>query len=126
MTGITRAGENRRTETPNAVMTTLASPATADSASLSLWRVEMAGGAQGPAHSFDSEQIWTVVEGSVKIRVGESATELGAGDTIVIPASVERQIEAPKGAELLVCGMADAVVTATGEPEPRGTPDWIA
>ena len=41
-----RAGENRRTETPNATMTTLASPTLGSTAGLSMWQVEMAAGAR--------------------------------------------------------------------------------
>ena len=47
-TSLVRAGQARRTETPNALMTTLASPSQGPTAGLSMWRVEMRAGQQGP------------------------------------------------------------------------------
>lgn len=126
MNPLVRAGENRRTETPNATMTTLASPSTSGSASLSLWQVEMDNGATGPRHSFDSEQIWSLLEGRLTIAVGDDRHELHPGDTLVIGPDVERQIAAAAPSKILVCGHADAVATAIGEGRPRGTPAWIA
>jgi quercetin dioxygenase-like cupin family protein len=87
-----RAAEGRRTETPSATMTTLASPTLGPSEGLSLWRVEMEAGVTGPLHVFDSEQLWTVLAGELTIAVDAAPTELGAGDTVVIPAGVERQV----------------------------------
>jgi quercetin dioxygenase-like cupin family protein len=121
-----RAGENRRTETPNATMTTLASPTLGATAGLSLWQVEMAAGAQGPRHMFDSEQLWTVLEGDLVVTVAGEAVELAPGDTLVLPAGAERQISATTAVRLLVCGHGNALVQVPGEDRPRGTPAWIA
>lgn len=125
MIATVRAGQNRRTETPNATMTTLASPTLGATAGLSMWQVEMAAGARGPSHVFDSEQLWTVFEGRVSVSVSGEAIELEAGDTLVLPAGAERQISATTAARLLVCGHGDAVVRVPGEDAPRGTPAWI-
>jgi quercetin dioxygenase-like cupin family protein len=126
MPSTVRATEGRRTETPNATMTTLASPTLGPTAGLSLWRVEMAPDADGPLHTFDREQLWTVLDGEVTIAVDGAPSDLAAGDTIVIPAGVERQIHARTAACLIVCGSGDAVVGVRGEEAPRGTPPWIA
>jgi quercetin dioxygenase-like cupin family protein len=126
MISTVRAAESRRTETPNATMTTLASPSLGASAGLSMWQVEMTAAAQGPAHVFDSEQLWTVLEGEVSVTVDGESSELAAGDTVVFPAGAERQITAQKPVRLLVCGHGDAVVRVPGEEAPRGTPAWIA
>lgn len=121
-----RAGENRRTQTPNATMRTLASPTLGPTAGLSMWQVEMAPGAQGPRHVFDSEQLWTVLEGTVSVEVDDLACELATGDTIVLAAGAERQISARTAVRLLVCGRGDAIARVPGEDTPRGTPSWIA
>jgi quercetin dioxygenase-like cupin family protein len=121
-----RAGESRSTETPNATMTTLASPTLGPTSRLSMWRVEMTAGAQGPRHVFDSEQLWTVLDGHVSVAVDDQTVELAAGDTIVLAAGTERQIWADTVVRLLVCGHGDAVVRVPGEDTPRGTPPWIA
>jgi quercetin dioxygenase-like cupin family protein len=120
------ANENRRTETPNATMTTLASPTLGPTAGLSMWRVEMAAGAHGPRHAFDSEQLWTVLEGEISVAVDDHARDLAAGDTVVLPAGVDRQISARTPARLLVCGRGDAIARVPGEDASRGTPPWIA
>jgi quercetin dioxygenase-like cupin family protein len=121
-----RADATRRTETPNATMTTLASPTLGATAGLSLWWVQMAAGSSGPRHVFDSEQVWTAVDGRVTVQLGADRHELGPGDTLVVPAGAERQIHAVTPARLLVCGHGDAVVRVTGEDAPRGTPAWIS
>lgn len=126
MINVVRAGRRRRTETPNATMTTLASPTLGDSAGLSLWQVEMSAGARGPRHVFDSEQLWTVVAGELTVVVADGAVDIAAGDTLVLPAGVERQITATTAARLVVCGHGDAGVRVPGEQAPRGTPTWIA
>jgi quercetin dioxygenase-like cupin family protein len=120
------AADGRRTETPNATMTTLASPTLGPTDGLSLWQVEMEAGVTGPLHAFDSEQLWTVLAGEVTIAVDGAPTELGAGDTVVLPAGVERRVTARTVARLIVCGAGDAVASVPGEEEPRGTPPWIA
>lgn len=121
-----RAAEGRRTETPNATMTTLASPTLGPTAGLSLWRVEMERGASGPLHVFDREQLWTVLDGELTIAVDGVPTDLAPGDTVVIPPGVERQVTARAAATLIVCGPGDAVASVPGEDAPRGTPPWIA
>jgi quercetin dioxygenase-like cupin family protein len=123
---IVTAADKRRTETPNATMTTLASPTLGGSAGLSLWRVSMRAGARGPLHVVDSEQLWTVLAGAITITLGAQAHQLRSGDTIVLPAAVERRIEATRPAQLLVCGHGTASVSVPGEEAPRGTPPWIA
>lgn len=120
------AAENRRVETPNVTMTTLASPTLGTTAGLSIWRVEMAAGARGPQHAFDSEQLWTVLEGELSVLIAGEAGELTAGDTVVLPAGAEREIHARTVVRALVCGHGDAVVRVPGEKTPRGTPAWIA
>lgn len=125
MSGPIRSTEVRRVQTPNATMTTLASPSLGFSQTLSLWRVEMQAGQQGPLHVFDSEQVWTAQRGQVAIEVDGATAELDAGDTLVIAAESMRQVTARTDVELLVCGRGDAVASVPGEPTSRGTPPWI-
>ena len=126
MSLLVRAGERRRSETPNATMTTLASPTLGATAALSMWQVEMAAGAQGPRHVFDSEQVWTVLEGQLVAAVAGEESDLRAGDTVVLPAGAERQLSATTDVRVLVCGHGDATARVPGEDAPRGTPPWIA
>src|ERR1700728_2890552 len=90
---IVHAQEVRRHETPNAVMSTLASPSLG-SAELSLWRVAMAAGQRGPQHTFDVEQVWTVVSGAADVELDGETHAVAPGDTLIIPASATRRIAA--------------------------------
>jgi quercetin dioxygenase-like cupin family protein len=126
MTSIVRADERRRTETANATMTTFASPTLGATAGISVWQVDMTGGARGPEHVFDSEQVWTVIEGELTVTLASENTTLRPGDTIVLPAGGIRQVTARSDARALVCGHGNSIVQVPGEADPRGTPEWIA
>ncbi|MGK2938856.1 MAG: cupin domain-containing protein [Solirubrobacteraceae bacterium] len=121
-----RAEDTRRTETPNAAMTTLASPTLGSTDGLSLWRVAMAAGQRGPRHIFDTEQIWTVLEGAITIETRQSTVALRGGDTVALPAGIERQLTAEQDTIAIVAGDGAASVFVPGEDAPRGTPPWIA
>jgi quercetin dioxygenase-like cupin family protein len=118
------AADARRSETPNAVMTTLASPTLGGTARLALWRVRMEPGQAGPVHSFDSEQVWTVVAGAARATVDGEPVALSTGDTLVLPGGVVRRIEADGAFEAVVAGCAGQQAHAEGR-EPA-TPPWIA
>ncbi|MFI0355182.1 cupin domain-containing protein [Actinomadura sp. 9N407] len=102
-----RHADCRRTETPNGVMTTLASPTQGD-AGTAVWRVDMLPGRTGPLHTFDTEQVWSCLDGGATIDLGGRGLTVGPGDTVVMPAGVPRQVTT--GAE----GGFVAVVTAPG------------
>jgi mannose-6-phosphate isomerase-like protein (cupin superfamily) len=121
-----RAAAMRRTETPNAVMTTVASPTQGPTSGLSVWRVSMRRGQQGPPHVFDAEQVWHVVVGRVQIEIDDVGVSLTSGDAVVVPAGTIRQVSAVTDTELVVAGTGTARVSVPGEPASRGTPAWIA
>ncbi|MFB4276517.1 MULTISPECIES: cupin domain-containing protein [unclassified Nonomuraea] len=85
------AGESRKVETPNGVMTTLASP-TQGQAGQAVWRVDARPGMVGPVHAFDAELVWTWLDGGAVVELGGERYEVGAGDTMVLPADVSRQM----------------------------------
>jgi quercetin dioxygenase-like cupin family protein len=126
VTQLVRGDGAKVTETPNATMTTLASPSASGSTSLSLWTVEMVAGQQGPEHVFDSEQAWTVLAGEVSIEVDGVTQPMVAGDSLTLAGGVVRQVTAVSDVRLIACGLSDATVQVPGEAESRGTPPWIA
>jgi quercetin dioxygenase-like cupin family protein len=123
---VIRSAEARRTETPNAVMTTLASPTQGDAA-LAVWRVDMEPGQAGPAHAFDAEQVWTVVAGGATVDLDGGPKRVTVGDTVVIPAAAPRRVVADTQA-----GLAAIVAARPGararmlDGTDRGVPAWIA
>ena len=121
-----RSNAMRRTETPNAVMTTLASPTQGSTNELSMWKVHMRAGQQGPLHVFDSEQVWCVLDGDIEIAVDNQSMRLEPGDAVVLAAETQRQITALHDADMIVCGRSHAIASVPGEAESRGTPAWIS
>jgi quercetin dioxygenase-like cupin family protein len=105
---VIRRAESRRTETPNAVMTTLASPAQGG-AGEAVWRVDMRPGQAGPLHAVDTEQVWTVLDGAGVFELDGRSHKLEAGDTVVIPADVPRRVSVGSAA-----GFAAVVVAPAG------------
>lgn len=121
------AADARITETPNASMTTLASPTQGGTTALSLWRTTMGPGQRGPIHRFDVEQAWHLLEGKARIAVDGEAIDLAVGDTVVVPAASTRQVETTTGAVFVVCSPAGAVATPLGDDGPGApvSPAWI-
>jgi quercetin dioxygenase-like cupin family protein len=105
---VIRRAETRRTETPSAVMTTLASP-TQGGAGHAVWRVDMRPGQAGPLHAIDTEQIWTVLDGAAVVELDGRKHTVQAGDTVVIAADTPRRVSVHSTA-----GFAAVVVAATG------------
>jgi quercetin dioxygenase-like cupin family protein len=105
---VIRHADSRRTETPNAVMTTLASPAQGG-AGHSVWRVDMRPGQAGPLHAIDAEQVWTVLDGGATVELDGHSHAVGPGDTLVMPADTPRRVSADPAA-----GFAAIVVAHPG------------
>jgi quercetin dioxygenase-like cupin family protein len=126
MKHLVKRADARTTVTPNATMTTLASPTLGATSGRSLWLVDMTAGATGPMHVFDTEQIWTVIDGHVAIEIEGVAHPLKAGDTLVIPGGAERRVHATTACRMLVTGDATATASVPGESQSRGTPAWIS
>ena len=122
---LVRSDAARRVETPNAVMTTYASPSQGGAAA-ALWRVEMAPGAVGPLHVMDGEQIWTVLDGAATVSVDDERLDARVGDTVVLDAGRPRRIAADpqRGLTAIVTGRGADVASGPGR-EPT-VPPWIA
>lgn len=124
--GVIRHADSRRTQTPNAMMTTLASP-TQGGARQALWRVDMRPGQAGPPHVFDTEQVWTVLEGGATVELDKQTLAIEPGDTVVMPAGVPRRVTADPQAGLAAIVTAPAGARArTPDGTDHGVPPWIA
>lgn len=127
---ITRPAEQRVSATPNAVMTTLASPTLSATADLSVWRVAMSAGQQGPRHLFDVEQVWVVLAGEPTVAGDGAEERLAPGDAVTFPAGVQRRITAgADDVEFLVCGAGRGravPIADEGTPGEPVLPPWVA
>jgi quercetin dioxygenase-like cupin family protein len=105
--------------TPNAVMTSLATPSRG-STEVSAWTVRMAPGTGGPRHAMDREQIWLPLSGTITVTAGETEHQVAPGQAAILPAGEVRQIRTSGDgpAEVLVCmagGAGLATLPETGE-----------
>ncbi|MFJ9317779.1 cupin domain-containing protein [Pimelobacter simplex] len=127
---ITRPAEHRVSATPNAVMTTLASPTLSATADLSVWRVAMTAGQQGPRHLFDVEQVWVVLAGEPTVTGDGAEERLAPGDAVTFPAGAQRRIAAGgSDVEFLVCGTGRGravPIADEGTPGEPVVPPWVA
>lgn len=106
--------EERTTITASARMSALATPSQG-SAEVSTWRVRMAPGTCSPAHVIDREQIWMPVRGVFEFTVADSATEVGAGQAIVLPAGSDRHFRALGAEAEALVAMPAAGRVSTGD-----------
>ena len=134
---VIRRAETRRTETPNAVMTTLASPAQGG-AGQAVWRVDMRPGQAGPLHAIDTEQVWTVLDGGAAVELDGQVLTVGPGDTLILQADVPRRVSADPATGFAAIAVApagtraytlDGTRVAPGCAVPDGdklVPAWVA
>ncbi|MFF7589539.1 cupin domain-containing protein [Kitasatospora purpeofusca] len=120
---VIRSTDARRTETPNAVMTTYASPAQGGTG-LALWRVEMRAARSGPRHAMDTEQVWTFLTGTAVVDLDGEELVLAAGDTLVLPADLPRQIRSEDGFTAVVASRAPSTA-ANLDSGDTVAPPWI-
>jgi len=94
--------EQRTTRTPAGAMFALAGPSQG-STEVSTWRVEIGADTSTPVHTIDREQVWTLISGEFEAEVDGTTEQVKAGQAIIIPGGVVRQLKAVGGpAEALV------------------------
>ncbi|VFA96805.1 cupin domain-containing protein [Nocardia cyriacigeorgica] len=88
--------------------------------------MEVAAGKSGPLHFIDAEQVWTILGGSAEITVNGADHVVSAGDTIILPPDVLRQISG--GAEGFTAIVTAPAGARAGTPDGATTvvPPWIA
>jgi mannose-6-phosphate isomerase-like protein (cupin superfamily) len=68
----------------SARFTSLATP-TRGSNDTSVWRVEIAPGHPATPHELTREEVFIVLSGRARVRLGDDVREASAGDAIVVP-----------------------------------------
>jgi quercetin dioxygenase-like cupin family protein len=112
----------RTIRTAAGVMTALAAPSQG-SRELATWRTRMEPGAEGPLHVIDREQVWMPLAGSFTVTIDGSSREVAAGEALILPAGVARQIRANgEPVEVLVCMPAGGKASVPGVPGSRDLP----
>lgn len=118
--------DRRVTTTPNATMTTLASPTLGDSR-LSLWQVEMNPGVTGPLHAFAEQVTWAITHGTGTLTTDDGAAPvpLQPGTTLVLDGGRMRRFTAGPAGFTAVVAAVPSEVTAAHDVA-TSTPPWVA
>jgi mannose-6-phosphate isomerase-like protein (cupin superfamily) len=89
---IARAPESFTHALPHARFTSLATPSRG-SRETSLWRVRIEPGTPGAPHQVTREELFVVLAGRARVRIGGELAEAGAGDSIIVPRDTDFAIE---------------------------------
>ena len=65
-------------------------------------RVRLAPGVLVPAHAHPHRQLGTVLEGSVRFRIGDDERELAPGAVYAVPGDIEHEARAGEGGCVLI------------------------
>jgi mannose-6-phosphate isomerase-like protein (cupin superfamily) len=90
----------------------------------SVWRLELAPGAQSPVHSLDREEIFIALSGRAQGRLGERSFELGAGDCLVVRPGERFSIGNPGGQPFAAVACMPVGGRATLEDGQTLVPPW--
>jgi quercetin dioxygenase-like cupin family protein len=75
---------------------------------------QAATGQRGPEHRVDREQIWTVLEGQLRVQVAGRTLVAQAGDTLCVPPGLPRQVTAAADTRAIVASPVGPTVTTAG------------
>lgn len=78
-------------ELPHAAFTSLATPSRG-SRETSLWRVRLAPHAPASPHQLTREEVFVVLSGRARVRIGELESYAAAGDAIVVPPDTDFEL----------------------------------
>ena len=93
---------------------------------VAVWRTEMAPGSAGPAHTIDREHVVVVVEGQLTATVGGAQFVAAAGQSVRLPAHVERQLANNEAVALvLITAAVPGSLAQVGDATPVTVP-WAA
>lgn len=110
-------------ELPGTSFTSLATPTTG-STTTSMWRVAIAPGTPSTPHQLHDEELFFVLAGHARVRIGRDVAEARAGDVILVPPHCEFELS-NIGADTLeaVCCMRAGGRAQLPQGEPF-TPPW--
>jgi mannose-6-phosphate isomerase-like protein (cupin superfamily) len=122
---VTRASDAETFELPGVRFTSLAAPRLG-SEQICLWQLNVDAGLDTPqAHTIDRDEVFVVIEGSV--RLTPQGAELKAGDAAIVPAGSPIQLANASDAPAVLHVAIQAGFSATmADGTPVGTPPWAA
>jgi len=117
---------DRTTTSPLGVVTALAGPSQG-SDQVATWRIAAQPDVDSPVHEIDRDQVWMPVSGTFEFELdvdGATTVErVGAGQAMLVPATVARRFRARGGpAEALVAMPADGTAAVPGQADRHPLP----
>jgi mannose-6-phosphate isomerase-like protein (cupin superfamily) len=104
-------------------VTGLAAPSRGSQES-SVWRLRLPPGAPPVEHTMDREEIFVALAGHAVATVDGQRIELGAGDTLVVPAEHPFSLSTRENEAFEALAVAPAGMRATIPPGPPFAPPW--
>ncbi|MEZ0577411.1 cupin domain-containing protein [Nocardioides sp. MH1] len=121
---VTRAAEAPTFELPGITFTALASPGLGASETC-VWRLTVATGVVSDPHTLDSDEVFTVLEG--RVRLTPDGPELREGDAAVVPAGEPIALtNAGDGPARLQVAIRAGFAATMADGTLVGTPPWAA
>ncbi len=88
------------------------------------YRVELIGGQQLPEHTHDHEEVSHVVSGRWFVSVAGEESDLGPGDTVMIPAGVTHSSRTREGDEAVILTSMPTGTAMIRDDGERRSPPW--
>jgi mannose-6-phosphate isomerase-like protein (cupin superfamily) len=104
-------------------VTGLAAPSRGSSES-SVWRLRLPPGAPAVEHTVDREEIFVALAGRAMATVDGQSSDIGAGDTLVVPPGHPFSLATPPGDSFEALVVAPVGMRATVPPGPPVAPPW--
>lgn len=110
-------------ELPNLRVTGLAAPSRGGTETC-VWRLAIAPGAPGTAHSVDREEIFVVLAGRARATVDGVDCDVGPGDALIVPAGAPFALANPGPDELIAIAVLPVGGRATLPGGDAFAPPW--
>lgn len=110
---------------PGTTFTSLAAPSRG-ATETSVWRVRVAPGNSGVVHQLTREEIFVVLAGAASVQVGAQRRDLGAGDTLIVPAGIDFALSNPGDAAFEAIALLPVGGEARIGDAPPFVPPWAA
>ncbi len=76
---------------PGTSFTSLATPALGSNET-AVWKVSIAPGTEASPHSLTRGEVFVVIAGTARVRIGAATQQATAGDVIIVPADTELEL----------------------------------
>jgi quercetin dioxygenase-like cupin family protein len=120
---IERSADHPMFELGGNAITSFAAPARG-SEEVALYRADVPAGGGLPPHTHDHFDVFTVVAGGGVFHLGDEASDIAAGDSVVVPVGVRHYLEAGSDGASIVVAMVPGT-TLFRDDGSEIVPEWV-